>query len=170
MGIIVFAFGMGGPVANFAGLLHMTMHSLTKSAIFFTVGPIVQAKGTQKLSGLGGLTVSQPILGWSLVIGVVAIAGLPPFGAFMSEFLVVTSTFAQNPWLALVFSIGLLVAFAALALHLHHLAFGEPQGGEAPAMIPFVPLAAHLAPVLIAGLYLPPALVACFQQIADFLG
>lgn len=34
MGIIVFAFGMGGPLANFAGLLHMTMHSLTKSAIF----------------------------------------------------------------------------------------------------------------------------------------
>lgn len=38
MGLITFAFGMGGAVANFAGLLHMTMHSLTKSAIFFTVG------------------------------------------------------------------------------------------------------------------------------------
>ncbi len=38
MGIIVFAFGMGGPLANFAGLLHMTMHSLTKSAIFFLLG------------------------------------------------------------------------------------------------------------------------------------
>ena len=38
MGIITFTFGMGGPVANFAGLLHMTMHSLTKSAIFFAVG------------------------------------------------------------------------------------------------------------------------------------
>ncbi|WP_034996162.1 hydrogenase 4 subunit F [Beijerinckia mobilis] len=170
MGIIVFAFGMGGPVANFAGLLHMTMHSLTKSAIFFTVGPIVQAKGTQKLTGLGGLTVSQPMLGWSLVIGVIAIAGLPPFGAFMSEFLVVTSTFAQSPWLALVFSIGLLIAFAALAMHLHHLAFGEAQGGEAPAVVPIVPLAAHLVPVLMAGLYLPPALVARFQQVAGFLG
>src|SRR6266478_5956810 len=44
MGIIVFAFGMGGPIANFAGLLHMTMHSLTKSAIFFAVGHIAQAK------------------------------------------------------------------------------------------------------------------------------
>ena len=39
MGIIVFAFGMGGPLANFAGLLHMTMHSLTKSAIFFSGRP-----------------------------------------------------------------------------------------------------------------------------------
>ncbi len=48
MGIIVFAFGMGGPLANFAGLLHMTMHSLTKSAIFYAVGHIAQVKGTQQ--------------------------------------------------------------------------------------------------------------------------
>src|SRR4029079_2188171 len=50
MGIIAFAFGMGGPLANFAGLLHMVMHSLTKSAIFFSVGHIAQIKGTQKIS------------------------------------------------------------------------------------------------------------------------
>ena len=49
MGIIVFAFGMGGPLANFAGLLHMVMHSLTKSAIFYAVGHISQIKGTQRI-------------------------------------------------------------------------------------------------------------------------
>ena len=50
MGLIMFAFGMGGPLANFAGLLHMAMHSLTKSAIFFAVGHIAQAKGTQQIA------------------------------------------------------------------------------------------------------------------------
>jgi len=44
MGIAAFAFGMGGPLANFAGLLHMTMHSLIKSGIFFSVGHIAQVK------------------------------------------------------------------------------------------------------------------------------
>ena len=97
MGLITFAFGMGGPLANFAGLLHMTMHSLTKSAIFFTVGHISQVKGTQKLSEIRGLTESHPLLGWGLVLGVVAIAGLPPLGIFMSEFLIVSSTFAREP-------------------------------------------------------------------------
>jgi hydrogenase-4 component F len=52
MGIITFAFGMGGPLANFAGLLHMVMHSLTKSAIFFAVGNIAQVKGTQKIADI----------------------------------------------------------------------------------------------------------------------
>ena len=100
MGIIAFAFGMGGPLANFAGLLHMTMHSLTKSAIFFAVGHIAQVKGTQKIADMGGLTVTNPVLGWGLVLGVVAIAGLPPLGIFMSEFLVLSSTFARQPLLA----------------------------------------------------------------------
>jgi hydrogenase-4 component F len=60
MGIIVFAFGMGGPLANFAGLLHMVMHSLTKSAIFFAVGHIAQVKGTQKIADIRGLTETHP--------------------------------------------------------------------------------------------------------------
>ena len=85
MGIIVFAFGMGGPLANFAGLLHMVMHSLTKSAIFFAVGHIAQVKGTQKIADIRGLT-ETPRARLGLVIGVVAIAGLPPLGIFMSEF------------------------------------------------------------------------------------
>ncbi len=169
MGIIAFAFGMGGPLANFAGLLHMTMHSLTKSGIFFAVGHIAQAKGTQKLSELRGLTVSHPLLGWGLVAGVVAIAGMPPFGIFMSEFLVVSSTFARQPLLAIPLVIGLLVAFGALMLRLQDIAFGEPSGHNEPAKASYLPLATHLILVLIAGIYLPPPLVAWFQHVARML-
>ena len=128
MGIITFAFGMGGPLANFAGLLHMTMHSLTKSAIFFAVGHIAQVKGTQRIADMGGLTATNPVLGWGLVLGVVAIAGFPPLGIFMSEFLVITSTFARAPWLAIVLAFGILVGVAALFLRLNTIAFGEPRG------------------------------------------
>jgi hydrogenase-4 component F len=169
MGIIVFAFGMGGPLANFAGLLHMTMHSLTKSAIFFTVGHIAQAKGTQKIADIRGLTVSHPALGWSLVVGVFAIAGLPPLGIFTSEFLVVSSTFARQPWLALLLVLGLLLAFGALILRLQGMAFGEPSPGDRRSTASSLPIAAHLGLVLVAGLYLPPPLVAWFQHVAAML-
>ncbi|MBI3674732.1 MAG: hydrogenase 4 subunit F, partial [Rhizobiales bacterium] len=83
MGLIVFAFGMGGMLANFAGLLHMAIHSLTKSAIFFTVGHVAQAKETQRIADIRGLSVSHPALAIGLAAGVFAISGLPPFGAFM---------------------------------------------------------------------------------------
>jgi hydrogenase-4 component F len=170
MGIIVFAFGMGGPLANFAGLLHMTMHSLTKSAIFFAVGHIAQVKGTQKVADMGGLTVSNPVLGWGLVLGVVAIAGLPPFGIFMSEFLVVSSTFARQPWLAAALALGILVALGGLFLRLNGIAFGEPRGSTAPAQASYVPMFAHLAIVFMIGVYMPPALVAGFENVARLLG
>jgi hydrogenase-4 component F len=170
MGLITFAFGMGGPLANFAGLLHMTMHSLTKSAIFFTVGHISQVKGTQKIAEIRGLTESHPLLGWGLVLGVVAIAGLPPLGIFMSEFLIVSSTFAREPLLALPLVFGIVVALGALFLRLSDVAFGKPVGSSAPVEASYVPLYAHLTLVLIAGIYLPAPLVAWFQNVARLLG
>jgi hydrogenase-4 component F len=170
MGIIAFAFGIGGPLANFAGLLHMVMHSLTKSAIFFAVGHVAQVKGTQKIADIRGLTVSHPALGWGLVIGVVAIAGMPPLGIFMSEFLIVSSTFARHPLLAIPLVAGLLVGLGALFLRLNGLAFGAPTGSTAAAKASYVPMYAHFALVFFAGVYLPPTLVVWFQHIAGLLG
>jgi hydrogenase-4 component F len=170
MGIITFAFGMGGPIANFAGLLHMTMHSLTKSAIFFAVGHVTQVKGTQRIADMGGLTVTHPMLGWGLILGVVAIAGLPPLGIFMSEFLVVSSTFARAPLLAIILVFGILVALAGLFLRLNTIAFGEPRGPSAKAQASYVPMFTHLALVFAAGIYMPAALVVWFQNVAGLLG
>ena len=170
MGIITFAFGMGGPLANFAGLLHMTYHSLTKSAIFFSVGHIAQIKGTQRMSEIRGLTVSHPVLGWGLVLGVMTIVGLPPMGIFMSEFLIITSTFARQPVLAVALALGLLVALGALLLRLNGLAFGDPYGNDAPSRASFLPMYAHLALVVAAGIYLPRALISWFEYVARLLG
>jgi hydrogenase-4 component F len=170
MGIITFAFGMGGALANFAGLLHMTMHSLTKSAIFFGVGHVTQATGTQRIADIRGLTESHPRLGWGLVLGVVAIAGMPPLGIFMSEFLVVSSTFARQPLLALPLVAGLIVGFGALMLRMHGVAFGTPTPGSAPVKASQAPMFAHLVLVLLAGVYLPAPLVTWFQNVAAQLG
>jgi hydrogenase-4 component F len=179
MGVITFAFGMGGALANFAGLMHMTMHSLTKSAIFFAVGIITQNAGTKRIAEIRGLTVTHPVLGWAFVIGVLGIAGMPPMGVFMSEFLVLSSTFAREPLLAVPLGLGLLLAFAALVVRLQGMAWGEPppppahpHGRATPlsTMLAYTPLWAHLVLVLVAGLYLPPVLTAWFQNVARLLG
>jgi hydrogenase-4 component F len=161
---------MGGAIANFAGLLHMTMHSLTKSAIFFAVGQVAQVTHTQKIADIRGLTASHPLLGWGLVLGVVAIAGLPPLGIFMSEFLVITSTFAREPLLVIPLLLGLLVGFGALLRCLQQVAFGEPTASGQRASGSDLPMLAHLLLVLTAGLYLPAPLVEWFQHVARLLG
>jgi hydrogenase-4 component F len=170
MGIITFAFGMGGTVANFAGLLHMTMHSLTKSAIFFAVGHIAQVKGTQQIAHISGLSVTHPVLAVGLALGVIAIAGLPPFGVFLSEFMLVSSTFARQPLLAVVLVFGLLIAFSALFLRLQQVLFGKPSGPMGHVKASYVPLFLHLLFVLIAGLWLPEPIVRWFRVVAAQLG
>jgi len=170
MGLITFAFGMGGPIINFAALLHMVMHSLTKSAIFFAVGHVTQAKGTQELSAIRGLSISHPTMAIGLAAGVIAISGLPPFGAFMSEFLILTSTFAREPMLALAVAFGLLVALGALLMRLQDILFGEPTVPDHPVSAASAPIVVHLSLILIAGLFLPPAIVLWFRRAAEMLG
>jgi hydrogenase-4 component F len=170
MGIMTFAFGMGGPLANFAGLLHMTMHSLIKSAIFFAVGHIAQVKGTQRIAQIRGLSVSHPVLAIGLALGVVAIAGLPPFGMFMSEFMLVSTSFARQPLLALVLVAGLVIAFGALLLRMQEMLFGEPTGPTGGVKASYIPLFIHLGLVLVAGLWLPEPVIRWFRAVAAQLG
>lgn len=170
MGLITFTFGMGGPLANFAGLLHMVMHSLTKSAIFFAVGHVMLAKGTKQIAEIRGLSISNPALAAALAAGVIAISGLPPFGAFTSEFLILTTTFAREPWLAAVAGFGLLVAFGGLLLCLQNVLFGSPDAPSQRVKASTGPLIVHLSLVLLAGLYLPTALVSWFHRAAELLG
>ena len=170
MGIMTFAFGLGGPLANFAGLLHMTMHALTKSAIFFAVGHVAQIKGTQRLADIRGLSVSNPGLAVGFALSVIAIAGLPPFGLFLSEFMLVSSSFARQPWLAVILVLGLLLAFGALVIHLQRVLFGDPSPSVARSKASYIPLFVHLAIVLAAGLWLPEPVVRWFRAVAAHLG
>jgi hydrogenase-4 component F len=170
MGIIALAFGLGGPLANFAGLLQMTMHSLTKSAIFFGAGYTSQLEGTQRIADIHGLTRSQPLLGWLLVAGVAAIAGMPPFGVFTAEFLLVTSTFARSPWLAVPLVLGLAIGFSALMSRLHGLAFGETTRRYKLPAYRLAPMMLHLGIVAVAGVFLPGPVVSWFRHVAGLLG
>ena len=167
-GVTAFAFGLGGPAATFAGLLHLTLHTLTKAAIFHCVGRAVQLKGGQYFADIGGLLSSHRALGLTLAAGIVAVAGLPPFGLFASEFLVLTETVQQLPWLAAPLALGLLVGSWALALRLISLCLGEetPDRGPAPGLVALLPAWVHLAAVLVLGLAMPGQIAAWLASIA----
>jgi len=174
MGIMTFAFGMGGPVAAFAGLLHMTVHSLTKSAIFFTAGHASQATGTQDMASIRGLVSTSPTIGWGLVLGSLAILGMPPFGVFTSEFMVLTTAMHEHSWATPFLLVALGVAFAAIFGKVQPMVFGEAGVANATQRLArgpaLVPVFAHLAIVLALGLYIPPYLVAWYRQAAALIG
>ena len=170
MGIITFAFGLGGPIANFAALLHMTVHSLTKSSLFFTAGHAAQTAGTQRMDGIRGLAAINPAIGWSLMLGSIAILGMPPFGIFASEFLILTTTVHEHPWAAPLLLIALGVAFGGIFIKVQPMIFGDGRAPKLPHSPALVPVFAHLALALMLGLYIPPVLAACFNAAARLIG
>jgi hydrogenase-4 component F len=170
MGLVTFAFGMGGPIASFAGLLHMTVHSLTKSAIFFTVGHAAQTAGTQVMDDIRGLARVSPTIGWGLMLGTLAILGLPPFGVFASEFLILTSAMRQQPWATPLLLISLGVAFAAVFRKVQPMVFGDSTAKPLPHRPALIPVFVHLALALMLGLYIPPYLAAWYREAAKLIG
>ncbi len=170
MGIITFAFGMGGPIANFAGLLHMTVHSLTKSAIFFTVGHAAQKAGTQLIDGIRGLVTVSPVIGWGLLLGSLAILGMPPFGVFASEFLILTSAMREHPWATPFLLLALGIAFAAVFAKVQPMVFGEATAARLPHRPAMMPVFVHLGLVLMLGIWIPPFLAEWYRQAAKLIG
>jgi hydrogenase-4 component F len=170
MGIITFAFGMGGPIADFAGLLHMTVHSLTKSAIFFAVGHAAQKSGTQAIADIRGLLKISPTVGWGLLLGSLAILGMPPFGVFASEFLILTTAMKQQPWATPFLLTALGVAFASIFGKVQPMVFGDTTVQRLPHPPALVPVFAHLALVLLLGLWIPPYLADWYRIAAKLIG
>lgn len=164
MGLMTFAFGVGGPLATFGALLHMLVHSLTKSAIFVTVGHATHLAGTQSVDRIRGLIRTQPAVGWSLLIGVAAIAGFPPFGVFTSEFLLLTATMQSQPWFTLALLSGLAIAFAGLFRTIHPMVYGPAPEGQQPVPANVLPIVIHLALVLWLGLSIPGFLARWLDQ------
>jgi len=164
MGLMTFAFGLGGSLATFGALLHMTVHSLTKSAIFVTVGHASQIAGTQRMEHIRGLIQTQPAVGWGLLIGCIAIAGFPPFGVFTSEFLLLSATMHNWPWLTMPLLVGLGIGFAGIFRHLHPMVFGQRPEGQGSITVNFMPLTLHLGLVLWLGLSIPAFLARWFDE------
>lgn len=170
MGLITFAFGMGGAVATFAALLHMTVHSLTKSAIFFAAGHAAQKTGTQVMENIRGLITRSPTVGWGLMLGSLAILGMPPFGVFASEFLIITTAMNEHPWATPFLLLALGVAFAAVFGKVQTMVFGETTAQKLPHPPALIPVFTHLGLVLLLGLYIPPYLAQWYRQAAQLLG
>jgi len=170
MGLMTFAFGVGGPVASYAGLLHMTVHSLLKSAVFFAAGHATQKAGTQIMDEIRGLIRVSPTVGWGLMLGTLAILGMPPFGVFASEFLIITTAMREQPWATPLLLVALGVAFAAVFARVQPMVFGDTSVKPLPHPPALIPVFVHLGLGLMLGLYIPPYLDGWYRQAAQMLG
>ena len=169
MGIATFAFGLGGPIATYGALLHMLVHSLAKSSIFFTVGHASQMHRTQDMDKIKGLIRGNPLVGWGMMFGAMAIVGMPPFGIFTSEFLILTATIKDAPLMTPFLLLGLAVAFAAVFRKVQPMVAGEIPSYQKSMKVAHLPVLLHMAIVLALGLYMPGFLNQWFHKAVQIL-
>lgn len=128
MGIIAVGLGLGGPLGLLGALLHTFNHSTAKSFLFFSAGNVRHNLGTLRMDEVRGISRTMPQTSAALLIGSLAIVGLPPFSLFVSEFAILSEAFAQAHYFVVaLFLIVLSVVFGGFAHHLFPLLCGEPR-------------------------------------------
>jgi hydrogenase-4 component F len=158
VGIMLVAIGFGSGALF---LLQAINHSLCKVALFLISGNIVQATGTKEISEIRGVVSFAPM--WAIVLGLGAIAatGVPPFGTFLSEWLILTKGFEVHQIAAVVaVVVALTLSFIAVCYHIGRVLFGTPRPewiAQKPIMSALIPCALLLGSVVL-GVMLPPAL------------
>jgi len=115
LAILFSSFGMQpmAALALTAALYHVLSHAFFKSLLFLGTGAVLHATSERSLGKLGGLIRTMPWVAWVSLIGALASAGLPPFGGFVSEWLLLQS-FLFAPGLPTAFLNMLVPAVAAL--------------------------------------------------------
>jgi hydrogenase-4 component F len=160
IGIVLVGFGVGGPAGVFGGLFHMIGHALAKSTAFCAAGAVLLGRGTKEIEHATGLVRRMPLVGGALALSALALAGMPPFGLFISEVLIATGAYSERPWAAVLFLVLLSVAFGAMVCQVFRMAFGEPKEADRPIVIPggrfaAVSLIAGLIAMASIGIHLP---------------
>jgi len=98
MGIIALSFGVGGPFGFYAALLHILNHAIGKPLMFFVTGRIKSFYNTVESEQVSGVMKTMPLVGVAGFVGIMALAGAPPFGMFISEFLMLKGMAAGSHW------------------------------------------------------------------------
>lgn len=171
MGIMALGFGFGG-IGTGAAILHMIYHSITKSLLFFSVGNIFLKYSSTKIANVRGALTTLPVTGVLFIVGFLAIAGVPPFGTFITEFYILSAGITAHPVITVIALAALALAFAGLLRHVVAMCFGEPNEGVGVGenstwtIVPPVVLAIIL---IILSFYLPLTLRMILNGVASII-
>jgi hydrogenase-4 component F len=167
MGLVSIGFALG-PLGMFAALLHLVNHAVAKAMTFLLAGRILRRYDTTEVAGVSGLLETMPWTGPLFAAGVLTLVGLPPFGLFISEFLLVTAAVTTGHFLvAGAVLVLLLMTFISLLNHLNRMLYGTvPDGvtvGESRSWA-LLALGGCAVVLIVLGLVLPWPVAALLNQ------
>ena len=179
MGIVALGIGIGGPIAAYGAFFHVIVHAAGKTLAFFGAGDILSRYETRDADAVRGVIRVAPFTGVMVLLGALAITGIPPFGIFRSELLIVTGGFSQSKYaLAGLLIVFVNVAFVGVFQLFHRMVISPPDvtaadrtrlsRPEQPLMA--VAMLASLTVVLVLGVWIPSPLNRLLHAAATVIG
>jgi hydrogenase-4 component F len=168
LGLVSVGIAFGGPWGVAGAVLHIANHAIAKSVLFLLSGRIRAAYASMEIEAVQGLLTRLPVSGPLFFAGMLALLGLPPFGLFVSEVMIIGAGFSGGHVTAAVIALFLLViAFAGILRALQPMLHGEAAGRGTERRWAAVPMVAALTLLLLTGLAWPPGLAGALAAIAE---
>lgn len=160
MGIICIGFGFGG-IGSFAALLHMVYHSLAKSSLFLSSGNILLKYSSTKMVNVKGMIKTLPTTSILFFVGFLAMAGVPPFGIFITEFSILSAGIIDYPIVVIIALVSFALVFAGILKHVTVMIFGDSKEdiprGEAGVWT-VVPTVILVVVLIVLSFFIPTAM------------
>ncbi len=173
MGLVAAGIGFGSPLAVYGAIFHVIVHAFNKSLLFFSCGHLLHHFETKEIKKVKGILRTRPFLGVVFFLGTMAITGLPPFGTFVSEFMILSGGFTAHRWVACGILLFLLVfIFAGFLRHSSRMTFGKSSspGRSARNLWMDGVLLIGILLLLVMGFYLPSPLHQLIQRASLIAG
>ncbi len=170
-GYVVVMYGLGGEYGAVGATFYVLAHALCKSALFLTAGTVTEATGEDRLSGVGGLRRSMPLLAAGSGAAAAGLAALPLTVGFFKDELFFAAALERGPAFAVLAILGAALTFAYVWRFWGGIFAGEPgaEAKRAPGVLVW-PIVALGGLALFGGLFVGPYLVLALAAGSDSLG
>jgi len=169
MGILAIGLGLG-PIGIYGALLHMINNAFTKGIAFLVTGNLYKQYHSKKVSEVRGVFFAYPITGIFLLAGFLAVSGVPPFGTFLSELIILYAALIGHHYVVVFFyCLFLALIFIGIADIILKMLQGRPvhesvSQGPKESWSMVMPILFLIVVVFILGFYIPPILNNVLQQ------
>lgn len=172
MGIIFIALGLG-KAGIYAAMLHILVHSLSKTTFFLTSGNIYYLYKSKKIESVNGLLYSEPKTAWLWIISTITILGVPPSPAFITKFLIIKALWLSNlGWLIIPFFLFIIFITYGMINVATKMSFGSSQlstNNKIPGYA-YIPQFILLLILIIMGIIIPQQLNEFIINAGKFIG
>jgi hydrogenase-4 component F len=168
LGLVCLGLGFGGFWGVAGAMLHIANHALAKATLFVLAGRIRAAYGSAEIARVQGLRRAMPRTSRGFLAAMLALMGLPPFGLFVSEVMILRAGIDAGHLVASAVAVACLVlAFGGLLRSLHRMLDGEAATAvrETSTWGSLVPVALALGLLVLTGVAWPPGLAAALERI-----